>query len=1336
MISLTDLRGHSAIPLLESYTGINPYLLKLKGTYLKNKKVNLTENQSKYILDNHNREPQLINRVIGITNYLGLELQKLESLSFVPEKILIEFILAETDKTYHIYGKLKKNQVESRMYWLPKTQVTDDPYFEQVDIDVDFSKYNNILAKTNKKLYKHQEEGIKFLLTRDGCILADDMGLGKGLMVNVLAITPTGTKRFGDLKVGDKIIGSNGKPCNIIGVYPQGLKDIYKITFNDGYSITTDGSHLWSVLSSNSGENRENKYITLSTEQMLDENLILEQKGIGRNEKRLYKFKTYYKQKNGNNKWQIPIVKPIKFENNDVLPIEPYLLGLGLGDGSFKDKYIRFTIHENDFNEVFGKLTINETKSRINCRTCSINVGSSLYDLYLEDKRSDTKFIPDIYKYSSVENRLAILQGLMDTDGHCMKSKNTVFTGTEYCSVSEQLADDVAEIVHSLGGIVRKSSKIGSYKKPDGTKVICKRAYRLNIKMPEQFNPFRLKRKAKLYNTPQKYKIGRYIENIEPVGKGETVCIAVDAPDKLYVTEHAIVTHNTVQAIIAAIESGAKDILVVSPSSAKINWEREIQVFCDDTAIIEGKKWAKAKFTIINYDILKNFHTLIKTRRQLTEEEMSQINRDLALAKFDLAIIDEAHYLKNNESIRGKIMVDLSVKYGIPKVWLLTGTPVANRPMDFFNLLKIIRSPIAENWKHYALRYCDGKKFFRTLKNGQRKQIWLTDGASNLEELASKTKNIILRRLKTEVLDMPDKVVTPMYHKLNKKQLKEYDMLWEDYILKKKAEGKRTANLQKDLVELILLRQFIAMQAIPSTIEMVENAISMGRKVIVFTSFTEELETIQAHFGKLAVKHNGPMTTRAKQKSVDDFQNNSKIKVFVGNIKSAGVAITLTEATVVIFNSFDWVTGNNEQAEDRCIFGGQWVLTENGYSLIENINIGDKVYTHKGNFKNVINKHSHLERKKLRYDINAFGFNHNLSVTHDHELYVYNTEYKSFVWVEAKDIDINKHCLTIKSNPIPKSRKKYLIVNNYVNDSFINNCGVKQNNGRLVKLSDKVELTNDLLYAFGFFIADGWTSISDKKSATVNVCQKINNSKMFDASEHIIKILKDSFSFDKYSSYTDKNNCKTCTLHSKNLAINFKNWFGGNVYKKQLPEWVDKLNEEQLTYLLDGYYHGDGYQRKTTQQAATASLKLISQLIRYNANLGRTVSLTNKGYCDYRIEYNLDGVENKRINLIDDYIVYPIKSINISKPKRGKERVYDLSVEDDHSFVVGNYNVHNCYRIGQNNDVNVYYQLFIDTISTRMWETLKNKKDIINTILGETENETEKLMNLILNDRL
>jgi SWI/SNF-related matrix-associated actin-dependent regulator 1 of chromatin subfamily A len=409
----------------------------------------------------------------------------------------------------------------------------------------------------------------------------------------------------------------------------------------------------------------------------------------------------------------------------------------------------------------------------------------------------------------------------------------------------------------------------------------------------------------------------------------------------------------SMQSIIAAIESGADKILIVTTSSTKINWEREIKVFCNETTIIDGKKWDSSKFTIINFDILKNFHTLETPKKKKEGEKEPILIRDMVNEKFDLCIVDEAHNLKNNESIRGKIMVDVCVKYNIPKVWLLTGTPVANRPMDFFNLLKIIKSPIADNWKHYAVRYCEGRQFFRTLKNGQRKQIWLTDGASNLEELSNKTKNILLRRLKTDAIDMPDKIVTPMYHQLDAKGWRMYEQLWDEYVELKKKQGKRTNESQKDLVELILLRQFIANEAIQYTIEMVENAIEMGRKVIIFTSFSDELETIANHFGKIAVRHNGLMSSTKKQHSVDQFQNNDKIKVFVGNIKSAGVGITLTEATVVIFNSFDWVPGNNEQAEDRAYRIGQNNDVNVYYQLFEDT-ISTRMWEMLRNKKDVI----------------------------------------------------------------------------------------------------------------------------------------------------------------------------------------------------------------------------------------------------------------------------------------------------------------------------------------------------------------------------------------------
>lgn len=553
MISLSDLKSHSALPLLEKYNGKNPYLKKLRNEYIINKKIRLTETQTSYILENHDKEPIFLNRVIAITPYLGEELQKKYSLTFVPEKILIEYLLADTEKTFHVYGKLKKNQTESGLYFIPKTQVIDDLYFEEVKIEVDFEKYDKLcLEKRGWKTLPFQHGGVKFLLARNGAILGDDMGVTK-----------------------------------------------------------------------------------------------------------------------------------------------------------------------------------------------------------------------------------------------------------------------------------------------------------------------------------------------------------------------------TLQSIIAALEKGAKKILIVCPSAVKINWEREINIFCNDTTIIEGKEWKEAKFTIINYDILKNFHTL----NENIEENVTP-NRELINANFDLIIIDEAHYLADPKSQRGAIMVDLCVKNKIPTVWLLSGTAVTNYPKNYYNLLKLIRCPVADNWKHYMTRYCDARKFFKTLKNGKRKQIWIMNGASNLDELVARTKNYFLRRLKTDVLDMPEKTITNVYHKLSEKGLKDYDNLWEEY-LKERKRLKKRGSIEKDLVESILLRKFIAMQAIPHTIEMAKNAIEQGEKVVIFTTFKDELQEIAEALGDICVIHNGTMNAKEKQVSLDAFQTNSKIRAIVGNDKSLGTGTNCTAGNVTVFNSFSWVPGTNEQCEDRTWRMGQ-----------------------------------------------------------------------------------------------------------------------------------------------------------------------------------------------------------------------------------------------------------------------------------------------------------------------------------------------------------------------------------------------------------------------------
>ena len=322
--------------------------------------------------------------------------------------------------------------------------------------------------------------------------------------------------------------------------------------------------------------------------------------------------------------------------------------------------------------------------------------------------------------------------------------------------------------------------------------------------------------------------------------------------------------------------------------------------------------------------ILKNFHTIKEKDKEYQDWEL---RREIVNFNPDLIIMDEAHFLKNPKSIRAKILNDITQIYPINRMWLLTGTPVANRPMDYFNLLSLIKSPVASNWVQYARTYCDGKRF----RKGN-KFVWVTDGSSNLEELAARTKNCLLRKKKEDILDLPEKIISPVYLELKNKE--GYEKVWDDYIEKRKAAGKK-GNISKDLVETTLLRSFIAMETVPYSIEKTEEALEYGKKVIIFCNFNDEMDAFLKHFGDKAVCVRGGMSDIKKQSSVDRFQTDDKCMVFVGQIKAAGVGLTLTKAEIVIMNSLDWVPGNHEQAEDRSHRIGQTKSVNIYYMLID-----------------------------------------------------------------------------------------------------------------------------------------------------------------------------------------------------------------------------------------------------------------------------------------------------------------------------------------------------------------------------------------------------------------
>ena len=375
------------------------------------------------------------------------------------------------------------------------------------------------------------------------------LGVGKAQPLTSKILTPNGWTTMGEINVGDDVISRDGNPTKVLGVYPQGVRPIYRISFNDGTHTLCDEEHLWSVNSINkrhrttkkNGKNvtlpPDNSYSVIKTIDMVD-NLT-----FGKNKQLNYK---------------IPNVEPVNFTKKNVI-INPYVLGVLLGDGCIsKTNQPNFVtkdldIIENVKNRLEKEIKITELFRNIEkeengelvlvkrslFKVSIKNIKPELINLGLYGCKSDTKFIPSEYLINDVKGRVELLQGLVDTDGYIDGHR------IEISTVSEQLSNDIKELVLSLGGRVSISKKQGSYKK-NGVKIITKNYYRISFSLPNNgIKPALCNRKINKFNPRTKYSNNKFIKSIEYSHDEEAKCIMVDNPEHLYVTDDYIVTHNT-----------------------------------------------------------------------------------------------------------------------------------------------------------------------------------------------------------------------------------------------------------------------------------------------------------------------------------------------------------------------------------------------------------------------------------------------------------------------------------------------------------------------------------------------------------------------------------------------------------------------------------------------------------------------------------------------------------------------------------------------------------------------------------------------------------------------
>ena len=724
--------------------------------------------------------------------------------------------------------------------------------------------------------------------TGGGILIGDEMGLGKAQVNGTRVLTPKGWTNIENLSIGDYVIGSNGHATKVTGVFPRGEMDIFTVGFNDGSTLDVAGDHLWAVQSVQNGHRKPDEW------QVFDTNYLASNLHDGAS----------------NAKWKIPLVQPVHFEASEPLPIDPYLLGLLLGDGCIGGASVMFS-SSDDF-------IVSELEKRIPDDLTVKGVGG--YDYRIKSQHagspnalrreldklglragSGEKFIPEMYLRTSPENRLALLRGLMDTDGHAGKDGTN-----EYVSISRELADGVTELVQSLGGVVRRSTKQPTKNgEPYG-----QLAYRVNVKLTDC--PFLLPRKVDSWVKPTKYPPNRNIKSITPNGRGQVTCIAVDALDHLYVTEHYLVTHNTVQGLAMLKATEAFPAVIICPASLKLNWQREAEKWIKGVKVkvISGTSGVMpdADIYVVNYDILTHW-----------VEKFPPING---------IVLDESHYIKNGQAQRSKAAIRLSDKVPVEGTRVcLSGTPVVNMPLELMTQLRVIA----------RLDDFGGAGKFR----GEY-------GRSSSRALAMLNRKLratcYVRRRKTDVLkDLPPKMWSELMIEGDPVVMKEYKKAEADIIkyltelamklaLESGADTEEArreawqkalrARAAEHLVAISTLKQLAAKAKMKAAKEWIHDFLENDKKLVTFGWHTEVVNMVAENFAD-GCKIQGGVSMEKRQAAVDLFQNSDEQKVIACQIKAAGVGLTLTAASDVLFLEQGWTPADMDQAVDRCHRIGQ-----------------------------------------------------------------------------------------------------------------------------------------------------------------------------------------------------------------------------------------------------------------------------------------------------------------------------------------------------------------------------------------------------------------------------
>jgi hypothetical protein len=754
--------------------------------------------------------------------------------------------------------------------------------------DVRLTALDIRLAAQGKTLFDFQREGVRWLAPRTAALLADDMGLGKAQPLDAKVLTPTGWRCMGDLVVGDEVIGSNGHPCAVVGVYPRGERDVYRVTFSDGASTECCDEHLWQVNSP-----------------------VRRHRGAVPRVLALADIRASLTDGAGNRQHFIPMVAPVQFHDRGGRLLDPYLMGYLLGNGTFTQQRVGVcapdaeTVTSLRVRLPAGAELRQSASDGVDYRVAGPQeptgtwagrnpVLNAFREYGLMGHASPTKFVPEAYLWAPVSDRVELLRGLCDADG-------SVSNGVvEFCSTSPALIAAVVFLVESLGGNARVSPPRVTQYTYDGEVRDGVPSQRVIVAMPDDFNPFRLTRKAAQWKPREKYKPMRAFASVDYVGKRETRCIAVDATDHLYVTERFIVTHNTIQALCALPEKAR--VVVIAPGAARGVWLREIAAWRPDLRVLplEGRGvflWpSESEVIVTSYDCLPADDAPLPPCPQGT-----------------VVVFDEAHAIKNAGAKRTKRAQSLCAQTFVAegRVWLLTATPLMNKPDELWTVLQAGGLAVEAFGSFTAY-----KRMFNC-EMGKYAPEWGKPTGEVIERLRS----VSLRRRKEDVLrDLPDLMYREVPVPLGRAALAECERALDELArlgldfddLFQEAHGTRHG--VKELGALSKARHALAVAKTPAMLEMVADFEEAGEPVVVFSAHRDPIDILAKRDGWAIITGD---QSPAERTDIEERFQRGELRGIGATIQAGGVALTLTRACNAIFVDEVWTPAMNRQAQDR-----------------------------------------------------------------------------------------------------------------------------------------------------------------------------------------------------------------------------------------------------------------------------------------------------------------------------------------------------------------------------------------------------------------------------------